>query len=82
MTQELIVKQTQTIERLKGALLGCLTASKQTSPYLYSAALASIQQEAHIALYGDTMPMDAVKRPIATYMRIDDVELTQEEAKC
>lgn len=79
-TQELIVSQTKEIERLRFALSGCLNLSKQTSPYLYSAALASVQIEAHIALYGDIKPIEAIKRPIATYMRIDDAELTQEEA--
>ena len=80
-TQELIVSQTQEIERLERALYGCLTASKQTSPYLYSATLANIQIEAHIALYGDDMPIEAIERPVATYMRNDDAELTQKEAE-
>ena len=79
-THELIVKQTKEIERLRTALRGCLTASKQTSPYLYSAALASVQREAHTALYGDDKPLETVNRPIATYMRNINAELTEEEA--
>lgn len=79
-THELIVKQTKEIERLRTALRGCLFASKQTSPYLYSAALEMIQREAHYALYGDTVPFDIVERPIATYMRNTDAELTEEVA--
>lgn len=81
MTQELIKKQAKEIVRLRFALYGCLTASKQTIPYLYSAALASIQREAHIALYGDDKPLETVNRPIATYMRNIDAELTEEEAE-
>lgn len=80
-TEELIVRQVQEIERLRFALRGCLNLSKQTSPYLYSAALANVQIEAHKALYGDDLPIEAIKRPVATYMRIDDAELTQEEAE-
>ena len=80
MTQELIAKQTKEIVRLRTALRGCLFASKQTSPYLYSATLASVQREAHMALYGDDIPLETVNRPIATYMRNIDAELTEEEA--
>ena len=80
MTQELIAKQTKEIVRLRTALRGCLTASKQTIPYLYSAALASIQREAHTALYGDDKPLETINRPIATYMRNIDAELTEGEA--
>ena len=80
-TEELIVRQAKEIERLRFALSGCLNASKQTSPYLYSAALASVQIGAHKALYGDDVPIEAINRPIATYMRIDDAEPTQKEAE-
>ena len=81
MTTDTIIELTRENERLKLALRGCLSLSRQTSPYLYSAALAGVQQEAHQALYGDSVPVEQVDRPIATYMRNFDAELTQEEAE-